>query len=87
MTRSLWSRALALFVGLSGMRTRARPPGEVTLAFVGLYGLGRTVIEVFRADTERGLYLGGLVSTSQIVGVGTALIAFAWLAARRRTGS
>ncbi len=75
--------ALALFVGLSRMRERTRRPGEVTLAFIALYGLGRAVVEVFRADSERGLYLGGLVSTSQGVGVASAVVALAWLVARR----
>ena len=58
-------------------------PGEVLLAFIGVYGLGRIVLELFRADAERGLYVGGLVSTSQVIAIGSAIIALAWWARRR----
>ncbi len=75
--------ALTLFVGLSWLRGRQKVPGEVLLAFIGVYGLGRVVLETFRADAERGLYLGGLVSTSQIIAAVTSAIALAWWARRR----
>jgi hypothetical protein len=45
--------------------------------------IGRSAIEVFRGDTARGLWFGGWLSTSQIVGLGSAAIAAAWLARRR----
>jgi phosphatidylglycerol:prolipoprotein diacylglycerol transferase len=61
--------ALALFVGLSRMRARGHAPGQVLLTFIGAYGLGRAVLEILRADVERGLYLGGTLSTSQIIGL------------------
>jgi len=75
--------ALALFVFLTALRARQRVPGEVVLAFIGFYGIGRSVLELFRADRERGLWLGGWVSTSQAIGLTTAAVALA-LRARRR---
>jgi phosphatidylglycerol:prolipoprotein diacylglycerol transferase len=70
---------IALFVGLSSLAARQRFAGEVLLAFVAGYGVLRTAVEVFRADDVRGMWLGGWLSTSQIVGLVTAaLAAFAW---------
>jgi phosphatidylglycerol:prolipoprotein diacylglycerol transferase len=81
--------ALVLFVVLSFLRQRQRFPGQVLLAFLVFYGLGRTIVEVFRADIERGLYFGGLVSTSQLIGLATAALAVAiwWRWARSCTPS
>lgn len=67
--------ALALFLGLSWLRARQRFPGQVLLAFLVLYGSGRSILELFRADVERGIWLGGLASTSQIIGLGSAAVA------------
>jgi phosphatidylglycerol:prolipoprotein diacylglycerol transferase len=75
--------ALALFVGLSSLAARRPPPGTVALAFVVAYGVARCGIEPFRGDEERGLYLGGWVSTSQVVGLGSAVLAAGLLRARR----
>lgn len=84
---------LLLFVGLARLSERQRPDqrtlpaGSVLLAFVGAYGLGRSVIEAFRADAVRGMWLGGWLSTSQIIGITTAVLAFALLAWRRRAAA
>lgn len=67
--------AWSLFVGLSVLRGRQRFEGEVMLAFLALYGVGRSLIEVFRADATRGLYFGDWVSTSQILGMTSAAVA------------
>jgi phosphatidylglycerol:prolipoprotein diacylglycerol transferase len=77
--------ALGLFVGLSTLAARRPAPGVVALAFVVAYGLARTAIEPFRGDEERGVYLGGAVSTSQLVGLGSATVA-ALLLRRRVSG-
>lgn len=69
---------VALFVVLCGVAARRRFAGHVLLAFLVGYGALRSVVEVFRADTERGLWLGGWVSTSQVVGLTTAVVAL-WL--------
>lgn len=73
-----------LVVLVGWVRRNQRFPGEPLLAFIALYGVGRSVLEVFRADASRGLYLGGWLSTSQIIGLLTAGVAFALWAARRR---
>lgn len=67
--------ALTLFLVISWIRSRQRFPGEAVLALFGLYGAGRIGLEAFRADIERGLYFGDVVSTSQILGGATALTA------------
>lgn len=70
---------LVLFVALSRLRERQRFAGQIFLAFLATYGVGRSLIEVFRADVERGLFLGGWLSTSQIIGIATALaVAIVW---------
>ncbi len=67
--------ALSVFVALSWLRGRQRFEGEVTLALLTFYGLGRSAVEVFRGDVSRGLYAGGLLSTSQAIGLSTAALA------------
>lgn len=78
--------AWALFVVLSLWRARQRRTGEVMLGFIVLYGLGRSVLELFRADVSRGVYFG-VLSTSQIIGLLSALIALGVLLWRRRAAS
>ena len=75
--------ALSLFVLLSRMRARPHAPGDILLTFIGGYGLGRSVLEIVRADAERGLYLGETLSTSQIIGLSSALLALAVRILRR----
>lgn len=72
-----------LFVAISWVRRHQKAPGEAILAFTALYGVGRSVLEIFRADASRGMYFGGWLSTSQIIGLLTAMAAAAWLARRR----
>jgi len=43
--------------------------GRRLLAYLACYGLLRTVVEAFRGDAVRGVWLGGLASTSQILSV------------------
>lgn len=79
------SVALALFVALSAWRARRPPEGAVALGFVAAYGLARALLlEPLRGDPERGLYLDGWVSTSQAVGLVSALSAGVWLGVRSR---
>jgi phosphatidylglycerol:prolipoprotein diacylglycerol transferase len=56
-------------------RRKPEPAGSVLGWYVLLYGVSRTVIEFWRGDTARGLYLNGAVSTSQILSVAAALLA------------
>jgi len=48
---------------------RRMPPGTATAAYLVLYGIGRGTIELWRGDGQRGLFLGGAVSTSQLLSV------------------
>ncbi len=63
------------------LRTAARKrfDGQVVLSYLGLYAVARFALETVRGDVARGLWLGGLVSTSQLVAIGLlALAAFLW---------
>jgi phosphatidylglycerol:prolipoprotein diacylglycerol transferase len=58
-------------------RRGVKPDGTVLALYVLLYSLTRGLIEFWRGDAERGVWLGGHVSTSQILSVlGIALGAF-----------
>jgi phosphatidylglycerol:prolipoprotein diacylglycerol transferase len=54
---------------------RRRYTGQVALWGVLLYAFLRSVVEVFRGDEVRGVWFGGAISTSQIVSIGTGLLA------------
>ena len=60
-------------------RKKPQPPGTVFWVYLGLYGLGRAILEHFRGDEVRGLWLGGAVSTSQIFSLAAIVIAAAFL--------
>ena len=70
---------LLLFVWLSRLRRRQAFAGQVALAFVGGYAALRIAVEWFRADAERGVYLGGWLSTSQLLSLAAlALLPALW---------
>ena len=56
-------------------RRGVRPPGTVFWLYVLLYSAARAVIEHWRGDTRRGLFLGDAVSTSQLLSVAAILLA------------
>jgi phosphatidylglycerol:prolipoprotein diacylglycerol transferase len=56
-------------------RKRVGPPGFVVWVYVIVYGIGRSVIELWRGDAQRGVYFDGRLSTSQILAL--AAVAFA----------
>ncbi|UCF68871.1 MAG: prolipoprotein diacylglyceryl transferase [Acidobacteriota bacterium] len=67
------------------VRARRQRPGEAALAYLVLYGSGRFVVELFRGDAVRGLWFGGLLSTSQLISLVVApAAAVAWLSLRLR---
>lgn len=80
---------LVLAVLLTWMwRRRVQPDGTTAVVYVLLYSISRFVIEFWRGDTVRGMYLGGRLSTSQLLGLATAAIAVAVLVRiRRRRGA
>ncbi len=60
-------------------RRRVRPAGSTFLWYVLLYSLVRGVIEIWRGDAVRGVYFGGLLSTSQILSIVAGLWALGML--------
>ena len=75
-----------LFLYLMWRLSRKHFTGQIILEYLILYSVFRFVIEFFR-DDERGFLLGGLLSTSQFIGILTilgSLVAFYIL--RHRTG-
>jgi phosphatidylglycerol:prolipoprotein diacylglycerol transferase len=69
---------LILAVTLAALKRR-RFEGQVFWIYVLLYALLRFVVEFFRGDEARGLHLGGLLSTSQILSIPAAAAAIAAL--------
>jgi phosphatidylglycerol:prolipoprotein diacylglycerol transferase len=56
------------------VRPRKRHDGDVIAAFMLLYGIARSVIEIFR-DDDRGVFFGGVLSTSQLLSIPLAALA------------
>jgi len=61
-------------------RRSGRPAGTVFWLYVLLYSVGRGIIEVWRGDVHRGLFLGGAVSTSQLIAVASIVLSLTMLA-------
>ena len=74
LIQSIHDMALCLVLTLL-WRRRLRPDGTVFWIYVLLYSIGRGIIELWRGDVHRGLYLGGLLSTSQLLGIAGILLA------------
>jgi phosphatidylglycerol:prolipoprotein diacylglycerol transferase len=75
---------LFLFGLLMFIRRHRRFSGQVFLGWVLGYGILRPVIEIFRDDDDRGLYSIpglGMLSTSQIIGIVSAILGVALLVA------
>ncbi len=60
-------------------RRRPEPPGAVLWWYVLLYAVTRGVIEFWRGDANRGLFLDGALSTSQIFSLFGIVLALAML--------
>ncbi|HID95358.1 MAG TPA: prolipoprotein diacylglyceryl transferase [Candidatus Latescibacteria bacterium] len=76
---------LLIFLVLIRLRNRKRFDGQLTLAFVFLYGVVRSILEIFRADPG-GRYFGGLISTPQLMSIPLVLVA-AYFYRKLGTGS
>lgn len=59
----------SLFILLTLIRPWRSFRGQIFLTWLALYSIGRGVIEAFRGDTPRGMWLDGTLSTSQIISV------------------
>jgi phosphatidylglycerol---prolipoprotein diacylglyceryl transferase len=80
-----WMSANALLlaaVGCLWLRLGLRP-GLTAALLLAQYALSRFVIEAFRGDSVRGVWFGGLLSTSQLVSI-LLLVAAAVLFVKRR---
>jgi len=75
---------VAIFTVLCAVRRHKRFHGQVMLAYLFLYTIARTAVELFRGDRERGLFFGGLLSTSQLISLGLlgATALFYWQRSR-----
>ena len=60
--------ALAIFFILMAVRRAKHFEGEIFWLYVCIYSAVRFFIEMVRGD-HRGMFFGGLLSTSQVVGV------------------
>jgi len=74
-----------VFLALSWLYGKKLASGRVFATYLILYGVGRFLLEFTRGDEVRGLYLGGLVSTSQLISTGLIVIGAAmhWWIGRR----
>jgi phosphatidylglycerol:prolipoprotein diacylglycerol transferase len=77
--------AFLVFFFLLWLAPRKRFHGQVVLAYVSLYSAVRFGLEFLRGDADRGSWLGGAVSTSQVIAVLLLLGAAVLLPRLRRT--
>jgi phosphatidylglycerol:prolipoprotein diacylglycerol transferase len=73
------------FVASIALWRRRRFGGELFCAWVVAYAVWRLLIEFLRDDADRGMWLGGTLSTSQLVSLAALPVAvFFWVRALRR---
>ncbi|MES2504175.1 MAG: prolipoprotein diacylglyceryl transferase family protein [Myxococcota bacterium] len=70
--------SLIIFAALVVIRGHKRAHGQVFMSYIFLYSILRFALEYVRGDTERGFWLSGLLTTSQIVSLAGVVIAIAW---------
>lgn len=68
---------LIIFGLLLALRRYKRFDGQIFGLYLLLYAVLRFVLEFFRGDVARGIYFGGLISTSQIIAILIAVAALA----------
>jgi phosphatidylglycerol:prolipoprotein diacylglycerol transferase len=76
----------SVFLVLSRLYRQKLAPGRVFASYLILYGVGRFLLEFTRGDEIRGLYFGGLLSTSQLISAALVVIGIFmhWWIGRRR---
>ncbi len=75
--------SLFIFLVLVGLRRIKRFDGQIFWVYVLLYAVMRSILEHFRGD-ERGMFIEGMLSTSQLIGLIMAVIAIAMIIILRR---
>jgi len=73
-----------LFLLLVLMRSKKRFHGQLVLIWLSLYPILRSVVEIYRGDTERGFVIPDVLSTSQFISIFVALTAVILLIYLRR---
>lgn len=58
---------LLIFFVLISFRRRKRFDGQIFLIYLALYGISRSVLEIFRGDSARGYVIPDWLSTSQLI--------------------
>jgi phosphatidylglycerol:prolipoprotein diacylglycerol transferase len=66
---------LLIFAVLWTLRRRKRFEGQLVVLGLGAFAVARPLLELFRGDAARGLYLGGRFSTSQILALPVLVLA------------
>jgi phosphatidylglycerol---prolipoprotein diacylglyceryl transferase len=77
----MWMSFNALILGFIAWRIlkKRRYTGQVTLWALLIYSITRYTIENFRGDEIRGLWFGGILSTSQLISIVAGLFALVML--------
>ena len=65
----------ALFFGLLFLRRHRRFQGQIFWSYLGIYAIGRFVIEIFRGDEIRGWVLVPWLHTSQLIALAGLAVA------------
>jgi phosphatidylglycerol:prolipoprotein diacylglycerol transferase len=84
----LFSAALLLFIVLLLLYLRKRKSfsGQLFLLYLVIYSVGRSIIEIYRGDEERGFIIGDWLSHSQFIAIAIiAISTIIWI--RRKRGS
>lgn len=77
---------LVLYAVLARLYARGPTTGRVFATYLVLYGAGRSLLELTRGDALRGFVAGGLLSTSQAIGLGLIVVGVGlhvWIGRRR----
>lgn len=74
---------LLIFALLVGLRRIKSFDGQLFWSYVLLYAVTRSIIEIFRGD-PRGMFFGGAISTSQLLGSIMAAVAIVMLIVLKR---
>jgi phosphatidylglycerol:prolipoprotein diacylglycerol transferase len=76
----------SIFLILTALRPWRKFKGQMWWTWVGLYAIGRSIVEIYRGD-PRGAYFNGFISTSQLIAAGafTLAIGFYFKGAKSRS--
>ena len=69
-----------VFALLLVLRRYKKSDGQLFWLYIAFYAVLRFTLEFFRGDLVRGVYFGGLISTSQIIAIGMLGFSFVMLA-------